>query len=39
MIATLLSKKNLLILEFTISLMDALALVYINVISLQTLVE
>jgi hypothetical protein len=38
MIATLLSKKNL-ILEFTISLMDALALVYINVISLQTLVE
>jgi hypothetical protein len=38
MIATLLSKKNFL-LEFTISLMDALALVYINVISLQTLVE
>jgi hypothetical protein len=38
MITTLLYKKNL-ILEFTISLMDALALVYINVISLQTLVE
>jgi hypothetical protein len=33
MIATLLYKK-ILILEFTISLMDVLALVYINVISL-----
>jgi hypothetical protein len=38
MITTLLSKKKSYP-QFTISLMDVLALVYISVISLQTLVE